>query len=173
MTTSSTVTPTPLTPMTLAAGAAAIGTAAVGGLCYAFSTLVMGGLDRIEPVQAITAIRGINAEASANPPFLLLFFVPSLLSLGVGAGALRQLGRPGSGLLLAGAVFGMVSTVVTIAIHLPLNDQIDAVNPEGLSAADAAREWASYLDPWMAWNHVRSGSGFVAAALLLLGLRHR
>jgi uncharacterized membrane protein len=60
-----------------------------------------------------------------------------------------------------------------MAFNVPLNNHLDKVHPAGLSAPDAAREWKAYLTPWTAWNHVRSASGLVAAALLLIGLRYR
>jgi uncharacterized membrane protein len=160
-------------PVVILTTIAAIGSAAVGGLFYAFSTFVMRGLDRTDPVDAITAMRGINAEAQANAPFLVFFLGSALLAVGVGVVAATRLGQPGSGYLLAGAIFGVVAVIVTMAFNVPLNNHLDAVNPVGLSAADAAREWQAYLSTWTAWNHVRSASGFVAAALLLVGLRYR
>jgi uncharacterized membrane protein len=47
------------------------------------------------------------------------------------------------------------------------------VNPVGLSAADAAREWQAYFSTWTAWNHVRTVTSFVGAVLMLVGLRYR
>jgi uncharacterized membrane protein len=159
--------------MVIAAAAAAIGSAAVGGLFYAFSTFVMRGLDRADPVDAITAMRGINAEAPVNAPFLLMFFGSALLAMGVGVAAAARLDQPGNGYLLAGAVFGVIAVIVTVAFNVPLNNRLDAVNPAALTAADAVRDWQAYLGPWTAWNHVRSVSGLVAAALFLIGLRAR
>jgi uncharacterized membrane protein len=160
-------------PVVVLTAIAAIGSAAVGGMFYVFSTFVMRGLDRTDPVNAITAMRGINAEAQANAPFLLVFLGSALLALVVGVIAAVQLRQPGSGYLLAGAIFGIIAAIVTMAFNVPLNNHLDAVNPAGLSAADAAHEWRDYLGPWTAWNHVRSLSGFVGAALLLIGLRYR
>jgi uncharacterized membrane protein len=57
--------------------------------------------------------------------------------------------------------------------NVPLNNHLDAVNPVGLSAADAAREWQAYLTPWTNWNHVRAATSFIGAALMLIGLRYR
>jgi uncharacterized membrane protein len=162
-----------MSPFVVLATVTAIGSAALGGLFYAFSTFVMRGLDRTGPVDAITAMRGINAEAQANAPFLLMFLGSALLALVVGVIAAIQLRQPGSWWLLAGAVFGIVAAIVTIAFNVPLNNQLDAVNPVGLSPPDAAREWRHYFTTWTAWNHVRSISGFVGAALLLVGLRYR
>ena len=59
-------------PVLILATTAAVCSAAVGGLFYAFSTFVMRGLDRTEPTDAITAMRGINAEAQGNAPVLLV-----------------------------------------------------------------------------------------------------
>jgi uncharacterized membrane protein len=160
-------------PFVILTTVTAIGCAAVGGLFYAFSTFVMRGLDRTRPVEAITAMRGINAEAQANAPFLLMFLGSAVLALVVGVIAAIQLRQPGSWWLLAGAVFGIVAAIITMAFNVPLNNRLDAVNPMGLSAAEATREWQHYFTTWTAWNHLRSISGFVGAALLLVGLRYR
>lgn len=158
---------------TIITTAAAVGTAVVGGICFAFSTIVMRGLDRTDPVEAITAMRGINAEANASPSFLVVFLLPALVALGVGVAAAVRISQPGNGFLLAAAVFGVITAVVTMAFNVPLNNHLDAVDPSTLTAADAAREWAAYLGPWTAWNHVRTVAGVVASALFVTGLLQR
>lgn len=160
-------------PVVILTTVAAIGSAAVGGLFYAFSTFVMKGLDRTQPAEAITAMRGINAEAQANAPFLAMFLGSALLALAVGIVAVIRIGQPGSWYLLAGAVFGLGAMVVTMAFNVPLNNHLDGVDPAGLSAADAAFQWGAYLSTWTAWNHVRTATGLVGAALMLIGLRDR
>jgi uncharacterized membrane protein len=160
-------------PVVILTTVAAIGSAAVGGLFYAFSTFVMKGLDRTQPAEAITAMRGINAEAQANAPFLAMFLGSALLALAVGVVAVIRIGQPGSWYLLAGAVFGLGAMVVTMAFNVPLNNHLDGVDPAGLSAADAASQWQAYLSTWTAWNHVRTATGLVGAALMLIGLRDR
>lgn len=152
---------------------AAIGSAAVGGLFFAFSTFVMHGLDRTSPTDAITAMRGINAEAQVNAPFLAMFFGSTLLALAVGLVAVTRLRQPGSGYLVAGAVLAVVAAVVTIAFNVPLNNRLDALQPAAMSAADAAREWQAYLGPWTAWNHVRTVAPLLGSALMLVGLAQR
>lgn len=139
---------------------------------YVFSTFVMRGLDRTGPLAAITAMRGINAEANANPAFLLAYFAATILALAVGVIAVVRWSQPGSWWLLAGAVFGILGAVVTMVFNVPLNNHLDTVDPSGLSVADAAREWQDYLAPWTAWNHVRSITSFVAAVLMLVGARY-
>jgi uncharacterized membrane protein len=162
-----------MNPFVILTTIAAIASAAAGGMMYVFSTFVMRGLDRTGPLNAIIAMRGMNAEANASPAFLLGYFAAFLLALAVGVMAAVQLRQPGSWWVLVGAVFGVLAAIITMAFNVPLNNHLDAVNPVGLSAADAAREWHTYFTTWTAWNHVRTVTAFVAAALMLVGVRYR
>src|ERR1700757_1293647 len=87
-------------PFLIVTAAASITSAAVGGLFYAFSAFVMRGLDRTGPVDAITAMRGINAEAERNGPLLVLLFGSALLAIVAGVIAVAQWRQPGSGFSL-------------------------------------------------------------------------
>jgi len=160
-------------PYLIATAAAAVTSAVVGGIFYAFSTFVMAGLDRAQPVEAIAAMRGVNAEAQANIPFLVMFLGSGLLALGVGVAAAFRLSQPGAGYVLAGAVLALAAFVVTMAFNVPLNDHLDAVDSSGLSAADATREWRAYRGPWTAWNHVRTAAPLLGSVLMLVGVRGR
>lgn len=146
------------TPIALLTAVTTIGSAAVGGIFYAFSSFVMPGLDRIGSTDAGIAMRGINAEAQANGPFLVLFFGTTVLALALGTVAVVQWGRPGGGLLIAGAALAVLPAVITIVFNVPLNDRLDG----GL-------DWQAYLGPWTAWNHARTVSALLGAALLLTG----
>lgn len=162
-----------MSPVVILTSLAAIASAAAAGMMYVFSTFVMRGLDRTGPVSAITAMRGINVEANSNGPFLLAYLGAALLAAAVGAVAVIQIRQPGSGWLLAGAAFGVLGAIITIAFNVPLNNHLDTVDPTSLSVADAAREWADYLSTWTAWNHARTVTAIIASALMLLGLRYR
>jgi uncharacterized membrane protein len=162
-----------MNPLVVLTSLAALAAAAAGGMMYVFSTFVMRGLDRTGPIEAITAMRGINVVANSNPAFLLAYFGATVLALVVGAMAAIQFGRPGSGWILAGAVFGVLAAIITMAFNVPLNNHLDTVDPTGLSVADAATQWQAYLSTWTAWNHVRAAASFIAAVLMLVGLRYR
>jgi uncharacterized membrane protein len=160
-------------PVVIVTSIAAILSALAAGMMYVFSTFVMRGLDRTGPVDAITAMRGINTEANSNPAFLLAYFGATILALVVGVISVIQLRQPGSVWLLVGAVFAILGAVITMAFNVPLNNHLDTLNPAGLSPADAAREWQAYMSTWTAWNHVRTVTGVAGAALMLIGLRYR
>lgn len=160
-------------PFVILTSLAALFSAAAGGMMYVFSTFVMRGLDRTGPIDAITAMRGMNAEANANPAFLLGYFGATILALVVGVMTVVKLTQPGSWLVLVGAVFVILGAVITMVFNVPLNNHLDTVNPDGLSVADAAREWQAYFSTWTAWNHARTVTSFVGAVVLLAGLRYR
>ena len=160
-------------PFVVLTSLAALTSAAAGGMMYVFSTFVMRGLDRTGPIDAITAMRGINAEANSNPVFLLGYFSATILALVVGVIAVVQLDKAGSWWVLIGAIFGILGAVITMVFNVPLNNHLDTVNPDGLSTADAAREWQVYFSTWTGWNHARTVTSFVGAALMLVGLRYR
>jgi uncharacterized membrane protein len=162
-----------MSPFVVVTSLAAIAAAAAAGMMYVFSTFVMRGLDRTGPVEAITAMRGINAEANSNAAFLLAYFGASVLALAAGVIAVIQFRQPGSVWVLVGAVFGILAAVITVGFNVPLNNHLDTVEPVGISAADAAREWQAYFSTWTAWNHVRTATSVIAAVLMLLGLRYR
>ncbi|MCV7303487.1 DUF1772 domain-containing protein [Mycobacterium barrassiae] len=162
-----------ISPFVVLTSLAALAAAAAGGMMYVFSTFVMRGLDRTGPVEAITAMRGINAVANSSPAFLLAYFGAAVLALVVGIMAVVQLGQPGSGWILVGAVFGILAAIITMVFNVPLNNHLDSVDPAGISVADAAREWQAYLSTWTGWNHVRAATSIIAAALMLVGLRYR
>ena len=160
-------------PFVVLTSLAALASAAAGGMMYVFSTFAMRGLNRTEPVEAITAMRGINAEANSNPAFLLAYFGAAILALAVGVVAVIQLRQPGSWVVLIGAVFGILAAIITMVFNVPLNNHLDAVNPVGLSPAAAVREWQAYFTTWTNWNHVRTATSFIAAVVMLIGVRYR
>ncbi len=159
-------------PVVILTSIAALASAAAAGMMYTFSTFVMRGLDSTGPVTAITAMRGINADADKNAPFLLAYFSATLLAMAVGAVALARIRQPGSGWLLAGAILGVLGAIITVAFNVPLNNHLETVDPTTLSAADAAREWRAYLSTWTGWNHLRTATAITASAMMLIGL-HR
>jgi uncharacterized membrane protein len=147
---------------------AALGSGVMGGLFFAYSTSVMGALGRIAPSSGIAAMQAIDVVIQ-NPVFFIAFFGPALLSLVLAAAAL--LGWHGGGALAiyAGAAFYLVGIIgVTIAINVPMNNALAAVDP---ASAEGARYWSTYLSNWTAWNHVRTVSGIAACVSYILALR--
>ena len=64
----------------------------------------MPGLERVDRVDSVVAMRGIISEAGSNILFVLLLIGSAVLAIAVGVIAITRLRQPGSGYLLAGAV---------------------------------------------------------------------
>ena len=149
--------------------AAALGSALVAGVFFAFSTFVMDALDRIPPAQGINAMNQIN-ETVLRPGFMIAFVGTAILSLVLGVHAVLTWGdRRATFLLVASVLYVVGAFVLTMVHHVPLNDHLANVDPNG---AAVASEWRHYFDSWVPWNHVRTvaplaSTGLCAVALTL------
>ncbi len=145
--------------------AAAVATGLAGGVLFAFSTFVTGGLRRLPPGEGGGAMVAINRDA-LRPPLMLLLAASVLLPAAAAVVGLVT-GAAGAGWALAGAVVALVGILgVTAVGNVPLNERLDAAAREG----DLAAVWAAFLPRWLAWNHVRTVAGAASTALLALAL---
>ena len=146
---------------------AMLGCGLVAGVFFAFSTFVMSALARLQPAQGIAAMQAINITA-INPLFMLVLFGTATLCLFLAVTSLLKWHQPSAIYLLAGSLLYLIGTVmVTIAVNVPLNDALAIVKPDSV---DGASLWSSYLTNWTIWNHVRTATSLVAAALLAIAL---
>lgn len=144
-----------------------LGTGLIAGVFFAFSSFVMGALGKLPAANGISAMQSINVVV-LNPLFLGVFIGTALLCLALGLSAILRLSEPGSAYLLIGSLLYLAGTfAVTIALNVPLNDELASVNPESASAVSV---WMRYLTDWTTWNHVRTGASLVASAFLIKAL---
>lgn len=139
--------------------------ALMAGFFFAFSAVVMPGLDRLPPAEAAGAMQAINA-AVANPLFALGFW--GAVGLAVVALPTALLGRwPGWPWLLAAACCYLAGVLaVTAAGNVPLNRELAALaDPQALRTA-----WPGYAADWGWLNTLRMIAALTAAALALLAL---
>lgn len=141
--------------------AATIAVGLVAGLYLAFAYAVMPGLARAGDRAFVGAMQGINV-AILNGWFYLVFFG----ALGFPAlAAVLHLGGGVRGVLpwiLAGLVLSVAGFVITVALNVPLNNQLDAAGPVD-RIADPAAVRAAFETAWDRWNLAR---GLVSTAAL-------
>lgn len=123
------------------------------GLYFIFSNTIMRTLAMRS--DGADVMNGIN-EAILNPVFLG-FFVLS------GIAGLYFLLFESNAKSVAGGIFFIGTTLVTITRNVPLNNQL-----RDSSGDKIAQVWQCYLDKWVFWNHVRSASAIIAGFLLAL-----
>lgn len=148
---------------------AAVGSGVLAGIYAAFSVAVMPGLNRVPPESGMQAMQAIN-ERIQNPLFLLVFMGTPLVAIAVAVLGVIRRGDASSawgwGMLVAGCVLLVVgSLIVTMVANVPRNDALAALDP---AAPGSAAAWASYLQDWTRWNHVRGVLSVFATACFVV-----
>lgn len=149
---------------------AAVGAGVSAGVYFAFATFVMPGLRRISHSQAISAMNGINKSAPASPLLMLALFGTGIVCVLLMISGFRNLDDPKAVWVIAGAALYIVSVLITVMYHVPHNDQLLKVDPNG---AGAGSTWSHFYSSWMAWNTVRTLTAAGGTVGLVLALRPR
>lgn len=140
---------------------AALASAAVAGIFFPFSTFLMSGLDRLPDDRSVAAMQSINVTAP-RAPLMAVMFGTAAICLALVVWGIAGWGDRRAALLVAGGVLYIGSSiVVTVVGNVPLNDALEAVDPDGPAAA---AEWERYRDEWTRWNHARVIGPLAAAA---------
>jgi uncharacterized membrane protein len=147
--------------------AAAIGVSITAGVYFAFSTFVMVALRRLSNSQAISAMNSIN-KAAPNPLFMLALFGTAIVCVLLMISGLQHRDNPAAMWQIVGAALYLVSVVITVIYHIPHNDQLMRVDPNG---AGAGTTWTHFYSGWLAWNHVRTLASVGGTVSLILALR--
>lgn len=145
----------------------ALGCAGSGGAFLVFSTLTATALRRLPAAQAMAAMQQVNEAAPRSAVFMAVVFGPAVAGLVLAVRALAHRGEPHGALVVVGAVVYVVGVAgMTVVFHVPRNQALAALDP-----VVYASSWGSWFSSWVAGNHVRVVSAFVAAGLLMAGLR--
>jgi uncharacterized membrane protein len=165
------VKPSPATTATLVVAAMAVGLMA--GVFGLYAHTIMPGLGDTDDRTFVGAFQAID-EAIENPVFLPTL-VGALMLTGLAALLhLRGSGRSAVPWIAAAFVLYLAAFVITIGVHLPLNDDIKAAgDPDRIADLAAVRERFNE-DRWVGWNIVRAVAstaafGCLAWALVLHG----
>jgi uncharacterized membrane protein len=145
----------------------------MAGVFALYSNVTMPGLGRTDDRTFVGAFQAIDT-AIINPLFLGTF-MGALVVTGV-AGAL-QLGEDDRSALpwiVVAFVLYLAVVVITVAVNVPLNDDIKAAGaPDSIADLALVREQFNEAR-WVGWNHFRAVAttvafGCLAWALVLLG----
>lgn len=146
---------------------ASLGCGLIAGLFFVFSVAVMKAFARLPSAEGMAAMQSINVVI-INPVFLTVFFGTAAACLFVIIASLLRWGDSGVVYLVLGSALYLVGAfLVTVVFNVPKNNALALVSPVD---PDSTRLWASYLEKWTAWNHVRTVASLAAMALLIIGL---
>ncbi len=145
----------------VASTTAAIGSGLVAGLCFAFESFLMRSFDHLGPSQAIRTMQVINATILRSTTMWVWMVTPLV---GVCATVLAE----ERGLTVAALVSYVTGALlITRSRNIPLNEELDRVDP---AAPDAEAAWRRYRGRWGRWNALRvvacglATGGFALAA---------
>ncbi|HVX06787.1 DUF1772 domain-containing protein [Humibacter sp.] len=151
---------------TAALVAATVSTGLLAGVFQLYAFAVMPGLRRVDDRTFVTAFAALD-RAIVNPWFLLAIFF--------GAPVLCAVATVGSwsDAPAVWAIVALVGTaacvVITMAVHLPVNNALKAASTDAaLDAASIRRRFGEAR--WAAWNLVRAVLSTVSAISLGVGL---
>lgn len=148
----------------------ALGSGLIAGLFFVFSNTMMRSLASVPPAHGIAVMQAINVII-LNPLFLTIFMGTAVAGVFLTISAFMNWQAPGQGWLVAGSVLYVVgSFLVTMVFNVPRNNALAAIAPD---SAEGATLWASYLQTWTAWNHVRAIASLAAMASFVMALRLR
>nr|WP_296773354.1 anthrone oxygenase family protein [Rhodococcus sp. (in: high G+C Gram-positive bacteria)] len=144
-----------------------VGCGVTAGVLLAFSVSVMPALRRQPPSTAITSMQQMNIDIVS--PVFMTFFLGSAVAATIAAVASIWSGHDAKiSIALGAALFVVGCVAVTIAVNVPMNDALAAVDPDSSSGA---RVWADYLTKWTRWNNARTVAAVAATAVLAMASR--
>ena len=140
------------------------------GVFALFAHTIMPGLRSTDDRTFVSAFQHLD-RAIINPWFMVTAFLGALVCTAIAA--LTNRGSPAMGWIIAALVLYLVAVVITVAVHVPLNDAIKAAgDPSHIDVAVVRQRFRE--SRWAAWNLVRAATttsafGLLAWALVLYG----
>jgi uncharacterized membrane protein len=148
--------------------AAALTTGLAAGLFYAYSYSVMPGLGRADDRTFVMGMQRINV-AILNGWFALCFAGALVFTALAVASHVPSGGRSVLPWIVAALVLYVVVLVVTFAVNVPLNNELNAAgDPDRIADLAAVRE--RFEATWVRWNFLRAAGSTAAFGCLLWAL---
>lgn len=146
--------------------------ALVAGFLFAFAVVVMPGLGALDDRDFLEGFREIDGVIQRGNALFGLVWMGSALA--VIAALVLGLGRPAGperGLLaLAAGVYLIGVQAETFIVHIPLNNELQALDFAGADDETLRRARQRFEPRWNRWNRIRAALAALATALLLVVL---
>lgn len=148
-------------------------TTLVTGFILLFAIVVMPGIGSLENADFLRAFQVIDRVIQNNQPLFMFIWMGSAVSLLIatvlGFGQLEGVAR--ILILAATASFILGTQLPTIAVNIPLNNQVQTLNLETLDEAIFKTEREYFESRWNRWNVFRTVFASLASVLLIIVVR--
>ncbi len=142
----------------------------VAGFLFAFAVVVMPGIKKLSDGEFIRAFQVMDGIIQDNQPLFVIVWLGSIFAL-VATAALGVVNLEGTKrmLLIAATLiylFGVQAP--TLAVNIPRNNALQAVNVQTASAPELSHAREQFEDSWNFANILRTFLACVTSALLIM-----
>ena len=147
----------------------------VSGFIFTYAIIVMPGLSNLNDKEFIRAFQVTDAVIQNNQPIFILTWIGSIVSLlSTILTSIISFGLSETWLVVLLSVFYLLGVHgITIAIHIPLNNQIQKVLIEDLNDEAIKDERVKFERKWNFFNNIRTSISISVTLLLLIMLSLR
>ena len=147
----------------------------VSGFIFTYAIIVMPGLSNLNDKEFIRAFQVTDAVIQNNQPIFMLTWIGSIVSLLITILiSVVNFGLSEAWLIVLMSVFYLLGVHgITIAIHIPLNNQIQKVLIEDLNDEAIKDERVKFERKWNYFNNIRTSISILVSLLLLILLSLR
>ena len=147
----------------------------VSGFIFTYAIIVMPGLSNLNDKEFIRAFQVTDAVIQNNQPIFMLTWIGSIVSLlSTILTSIISFGLSDTWLVVLFSVVYLLGVQgITIAIHIPLNNQIQKVLIEELNDEAITDERVKFERKWNFFNNIRTSISISVTLLLLIILSLR
>ena len=142
----------------------------VTGFIFTYAVVVMPGFSKLDDKEFLRAFQVTDGVIQSNQPLFMLTWVGSIISvLSVIVISLLSLGLSEAWkLIVVGLIYLLGVQGVTISIHLPLNNRIQAIDINNMNNQSLNEERTKFEMRWNYFNKIRTFIAFSTSLSFLL-----
>ena len=142
----------------------------VTGFIFTYAVVVMPGFSKLDDNEFLRAFQVTDGVIQNNQPLFMLTWVGSIISvLSVIVISLLSLGLSEAWkLIVVGLIYLLGVQGVTISIHLPLNNRIQAIDINNMNNQSLNEERTKFEMRWNYFNKIRTFIAFFTSLSFLL-----
>ncbi len=151
---------------------AALTCSLVTGFVTTYAVVVMPGLSKLSDKEFLRAFQITDKVIQNKHPLFMLIWLGSIVFiLGAMFSSIVEFGLFGSlFIIFLGVLYLLGVQGLTITIHLPLNNRLQAVDIENLTSEELYEERFKFEMKWNYFNKIRSFIAFFVTLMLLIFL---
>jgi uncharacterized membrane protein len=143
----------------------------VAGFLFAFATVVMPGIGKLDDAGFLRAFQVIDGVIQKMQPVFVLVWLGSVLAL-VAATVIGAWTLPGCSdrliLITAALVYLLGVQAPTFVVNVPLNNALQRLELETMDAMGRRRARDDFEPRWNRWNLFRTAAAVLVSVLLMV-----